>query len=38
VKLAILVAITGMDVEAARAALGRAGGFLRKAISDRTAA
>jgi len=38
VKLAILVAITGMDVEAARAALGRAGGFLRKAIGDRTAA
>lgn len=38
VKLAILVAITGLDVEAARAALGKAGGFLRKAISDRTAA
>ena len=38
VKLAILVAITGLDVEAARAALGKVGGFLRKAISDRTAA
>lgn len=37
VKLAILVAITGFDIEAARAALGKAGGFLRKAISDRTA-
>jgi len=37
VKLAILVTITGLDVEAARVALGRAGGFLRKAISDATA-
>ncbi|QND59076.1 N-acetylmuramic acid 6-phosphate etherase [Mesorhizobium huakuii] len=37
VKLAILVTITGLDVEAARAALGKAGGFLRKAISDKTA-
>jgi len=37
VKLAILVTITGLDAEAARAALGKAGGFLRKAISDRTA-
>lgn len=34
VKLAILVTITGMGVEEARAALGKAGGFLRKAISD----
>lgn len=37
VKLAILVTITGMGVEEARAALGKAGGFLRKAISDVTA-
>lgn len=37
VKLAILVTITGLDVEAARTALGKAGGFLRKAISDKTA-
>lgn len=34
VKLAILVTITGMGVEEARTALGKAGGFLRKAISD----
>ncbi|TPN01937.1 MULTISPECIES: N-acetylmuramic acid 6-phosphate etherase [unclassified Mesorhizobium] len=34
VKLAILVTITGMDVEAARAALAKAGGFLRRAISE----
>ncbi|ESY86721.1 N-acetylmuramic acid-6-phosphate etherase [Mesorhizobium sp. LNHC220B00] len=34
VKLAILVTITGLDVDAARAALTRAGGFLRKAIGD----
>jgi N-acetylmuramic acid 6-phosphate etherase len=33
VKLAILIAITGMDVEKARLALGDAGGFLRKAIN-----
>lgn len=32
VKLAILVAMTGMDVEAARAALSASGGFLRRAI------
>ena len=37
VKLAILVTITGMGVEEARVALGKAGGFLRKAISDTTA-
>lgn len=37
VKLAILVTITGLEVEAARTALGKAGGFLRKAISDKTA-
>lgn len=37
VKLAILVTITGLDVEAARAALLKAGGFLRKAISDEAA-
>ena len=37
VKLAILVTITGLDTETARAALGKAGGFLRKAISDRMA-
>ncbi|RWC89277.1 MAG: N-acetylmuramic acid 6-phosphate etherase [Mesorhizobium sp.] len=37
VKLAILVTITGLDVEAARAALFKAGGFLRKAISDEAA-
>jgi N-acetylmuramic acid 6-phosphate etherase len=37
VKLAILVTITGLDVEAARTALGKAGGFLRKAIGDGTA-
>ncbi|TPN44253.1 MULTISPECIES: N-acetylmuramic acid 6-phosphate etherase [unclassified Mesorhizobium] len=34
VKLAILVTITGMGVEEARTALGKAGGFLRKVISD----
>lgn len=34
VKLAILVTITGMGVEEARTALGKAGGFLRKAISN----
>jgi N-acetylmuramic acid 6-phosphate etherase len=33
VKLAILIAITGMDVEKARLALDDAGGFLRKAIN-----
>ncbi len=37
VKLAILVTITGMGVEEARVALGKAGGFLRKAIGDTTA-
>ncbi len=37
VKLAILVTITGKDVEAARAALAKAGGFLRKAIGGNTA-
>jgi N-acetylmuramic acid 6-phosphate etherase len=36
VKLAILVTITGMGVEEARKALGNAGGFLRKAIGERT--
>ncbi|MFA7416319.1 MAG: N-acetylmuramic acid 6-phosphate etherase [Rhizobium sp.] len=34
-KLAILIAITGMDVEEGRLALQNAGGFLRKAISER---
>lgn len=37
VKLAILITITGMDVEEARTALLDAGGFLRTAISSRTA-
>jgi N-acetylmuramic acid 6-phosphate etherase len=37
VKLAILVVITGLDVEAARTALAKAGGFLRKAIRDAAA-
>ncbi|MFB9947897.1 N-acetylmuramic acid 6-phosphate etherase [Rhizobium puerariae] len=37
VKLAILVGLTGMDVDAARTALDNAGGFLRKAISGKTA-
>jgi N-acetylmuramic acid 6-phosphate etherase len=36
VKLAILMVITGMGVEEARAALSRAGGFLRKAIGEKT--
>lgn len=36
VKLAILIALTEMDVEEARAALERAGGFLRKAINGKT--
>ncbi|TJW44605.1 MAG: N-acetylmuramic acid 6-phosphate etherase [Mesorhizobium sp.] len=36
VKLAILVTITGMGVEEARKALGSAGGFLRKAIGEKT--
>ncbi|RWQ35918.1 MAG: N-acetylmuramic acid 6-phosphate etherase [Mesorhizobium sp.] len=36
VKLAILVTITGMGVEEAREALGAAGGFLRKAIGEKT--
>jgi N-acetylmuramic acid 6-phosphate etherase len=36
VKLAILVTITGMGVEEARKALGNAGGFLRKAIGEKT--
>jgi len=34
VKLAILIARTGLDVEAARAALERADGFLRRAIAE----
>ncbi|MHB1103899.1 MAG: N-acetylmuramic acid 6-phosphate etherase [Devosia sp.] len=37
VKLAILITITGMEVEEARRALLHAGGFLRTAISSRTA-
>ena len=37
VKLATLVVITGMSVEEARAALSKAGGFLRKAISEKMA-
>ncbi|MET3520926.1 N-acetylmuramic acid 6-phosphate etherase [Mesorhizobium abyssinicae] len=37
VKLAILMVITGMGVEDAREALGKAGGFLRKVISEKTA-
>ncbi|MBW6422898.1 N-acetylmuramic acid 6-phosphate etherase [Rhizobium sp. XQZ8] len=37
VKLAILIALTGMDVDAARAALQNAGGFLRTAINGKTA-
>ncbi|TPK76181.1 N-acetylmuramic acid 6-phosphate etherase [Mesorhizobium sp. B2-4-15] len=37
VKLAILVTITGAGVEEARTALGKAGGFLRKAITEMTA-
>ncbi|NTI25758.1 N-acetylmuramic acid 6-phosphate etherase [Rhizobium rhizogenes] len=37
VKLAILMEITGMGIEDARAALQNAGGFLRKAISAKTA-
>ncbi|TGQ38453.1 N-acetylmuramic acid 6-phosphate etherase [Mesorhizobium sp. M00.F.Ca.ET.216.01.1.1] len=36
VKLAILVTITGMGVEEARKALGSAGGFLRKAMGEKT--
>ncbi|RVB73423.1 MULTISPECIES: N-acetylmuramic acid 6-phosphate etherase [unclassified Mesorhizobium] len=36
VKLAILVTITGTGVEEAREALGAAGGFLRKAIGEKT--
>lgn len=36
VKLAILVEISGMDVEDARVALQEAGGFLRKAIRGKT--
>ncbi|MER9224937.1 N-acetylmuramic acid 6-phosphate etherase [Mesorhizobium sp. M0664] len=36
VKLAILVTITGMGVEEARKALANAGGFLRKAIGEKT--
>lgn len=38
VKLAILIALTDMDVDEARAALSRAGGFLRTAINERQAA
>jgi N-acetylmuramic acid 6-phosphate etherase len=37
VKLAILIQLTGMDVDAARTALNNAGGFLRKAINGKTA-
>ncbi|OJY63844.1 MULTISPECIES: N-acetylmuramic acid 6-phosphate etherase [unclassified Rhizobium] len=37
VKLAILMEITGMGIEEARAALQNADGFLRKAINGRTA-
>ncbi|AYG63146.1 N-acetylmuramic acid 6-phosphate etherase [Rhizobium jaguaris] len=37
VKLAILMEITGMGIEEARVALQNAGGFLRKAISAKTA-
>ncbi len=37
VKLAILMEITGMGIEEARAALQNADGFLRKAINARTA-
>lgn len=37
VKLAILMEITGMGIEEARAALHNADGFLRKAINARTA-
>jgi N-acetylmuramic acid 6-phosphate etherase len=33
VKLAILVLVTGMQIEEAKSALRRAGGFLRKAIT-----
>ncbi|MER8683107.1 N-acetylmuramic acid 6-phosphate etherase [Mesorhizobium sp. M0306] len=36
VKLAILVTITGVGVEEARKALANAGGFLRKAIGEKT--
>lgn len=36
VKLAILITITGMGVDEARSALDASGGFLRKAIGDRT--
>lgn len=36
VKLAILVAMTGMEVEAARDALSASGGFLRRAIEGAT--
>ena len=37
VKLAILIAMTGMPLEAARGALRQAGGFLRTAIDTKTA-
>lgn len=37
VKLAILVVITGVGIDEAREALREAGGFLRKAISDKKA-
>lgn len=36
VKLAILITMTGMGVDEARSALDAAGGFLRKAVGDRT--
>ena len=35
VKLAILITMTGMDVDAGQDALARAGGFLRTAINDK---
>ncbi|TPW33385.1 N-acetylmuramic acid 6-phosphate etherase [Martelella alba] len=37
VKLAILIALTGMELEEARQALERANGFLRLALSNKTA-
>jgi N-acetylmuramic acid 6-phosphate etherase len=37
VKLAILIELTGLDVEAGRVALDQAGGFLRAAIHGKTA-
>jgi N-acetylmuramic acid 6-phosphate etherase len=37
VKLAALMVVTGLPVPAARQALAAAGGFLRRAITDRSA-